>query len=237
MSTISDINTLTRSLTETTGDTDSLSAANLLIYINEAYERVVGWLIVNDGRWQFDDNNYTDLPEDTGTLVEATRLVTVNANYLAIEQVLVLDVDGEWRVIPPVDKTDYTDIPIEEYYGTTGFPEVYDKLSEDTFELFPAPTSTAVTLASGFKVKYKRTADVFTTAQVTTGTKVPGFASPWHNILAYMAADIYCSLYKPERVAYLRAKTDEMKKEMLKHYSKRDKDDRAIMTNKPISYL
>ena len=236
--TIADINTLSRYLTNTT--ITDLTAADLLILINQAYKRVVSWILQADGRWQFDDSNWVNINEITYTLTEAQPSYTFADAFLVLEQVLVKSANGVWVVVEPVDRTDFRGIPIEEAYGTnnpTGFPLVYDKMGEDTIKLYPAPTSTYVTLASGLKIKVKRTADIFTSAQVTTGTKEPGFASPWHDILAYMSAQVYCSLYKPDRVLYLESEINKRKTEIFEHYAKRDKDDRPIITMAPINPL
>ena len=40
---------------------------------------------------------------------------------------------------------------------------------------------------------------------MTTGTLVPGIASPWHITIARMAAIEYCSSYKKDRVPKLMA--------------------------------
>ena len=100
----------------------------------------------------------------------------------------------------------------------------YDLFTDDSFRLYPAPTSGSVTLTAGLRVTFKRTADLFTSAQVTTGTKTPGFASPYHIILSYMAAIPYCQSYKPNRVPLFEKKVLELKDEIIKHYSHRQKD-------------
>lgn len=149
----------------------------------------------------------------------------------------VLTAGAQWTTVPPADRTQYTVTPIEQYYATTGFPEVYDLIGEDTIIFYPAPVAASVTLASGLKVRFKRTADTFTSAQVTTGTKAPGFATPWHDILSYMAAQMYCVVFKPERVAFLENEIQKRKKELVAHYALRQKDQRKVMTNKKISFL
>jgi hypothetical protein len=110
----------------------------------------------------------------------------------------------------------------------------YDKISTDTIKLYPAPSATDCTLASGLKIKFKRTADLFTSAQVTTGTKEPGIASPFHILIAYMAAIPYCMSYKKDRVNLYQRQVEILTKDMLSHYALREKDVKNIMTTAPI---
>ena len=227
--TILDINAETRTLCD--ADTTSYPAAVLLRRINNAYEDVISWLINADGTWQFDDQNYTDLPIGTQTLVAAQKTYTFNDKFLQILEVQVKDIDGNWQILRPIDQREYSDLtPLDEDFETDGLPEYYDKISDDTIKLFPGPSATYCTLASGLKIKFKRTASLYTSAEVTTGTKEPGFASPFHYILAYMAAIPYCMNYKKDRVALYKKRVEEMEKGLLEHYSQREKDKRKIIT-------
>jgi len=232
--TISDINAEARSLCD--ADTTSYIAADLLRRVNTGLETLVGKIINADGTWEYDDTNYTDLPVGTGTLVEAQESYSFSSEYLQVQAIKVKDVNGNWNIVENIDQfNDISGIAIEEYFSATGLPLYYDILG-DTIRLYPAPTSTAVTLASGLKIHFKRTADLFTSAQVTTGTKEPGLPSPYHVLLSYFAAIPYCALYKKDRVAWLEKKWDEGVKEIIKHYSHREKDRRKVMTNKAIIY-
>ena len=235
MATIADINLEARDLCD--ADTTSYPAATLLRRINKAYEQVVGWLINADGIWEFDDSNYTTTPIGTYTLVNNQRSYTFAADFLQLLEVSVFDLNSIYRKVKQFDPFIETQ-SVEELYGTTtGFPEVFDLVSDDTIKFYPNITSANVTLASGLQVKFKRTAQVYTSAEVTTGTKEPGFASPWHYILSYMAAIPYCALYKKDRVPMLMDEVEKMKKELIKHYAHRNKDSRPIMTMKHESYF
>src|SRR3990167_1779199 len=233
--TISDINAEARSLRD--ADTTSYIAADLLRRVNTGLETLVGKIINADGTWEYDDTNYTDLPVGTGTLVEAQESYSFSSEYLQVQAIKVKDVNGNWNIVENIDQfNDISGIAIEEYFSATGLPLYYDILG-DTIRLYPAPTSTVVTLASGLKIHFKRTADLFTSAQVTTGTKEPGLPSPYHVLLSYFAAIPYCALYKKDRVAWLEKKWDEGILEVIKHYSHREKDRRKIMTMGKINYI
>ena len=241
--TIADINSEARSLTNT--DTISYTAADLLRRVNYALETLVAKIIAADGTWQYDDTNFTTNPRGTGTLVEGQEAYSFSSEYLEIEQINVLDLSNVWRKLKPLDPDDLGGFTPMEYFGGTssagtdtpakGLPEYYD-IQGDTIRLYPAPTSTACTLTSGLQVFFKRTADLFTSAQVTTGTKEPGLPSPYHVTLAYMAAIPYCMAYKPERVALYQRKVDEDIRDLIKFYGHRERDRRKVMRMKFTSY-
>lgn len=229
MPSISDINAEARDLCD--ADTNSYTAASLLRRINGAYETVVGWILTADGTWQFDDSNYSDLPIGTQTLVASQSAYTFNDKFLEILEVQVKNAGGDWYILKPIDQKEFSDdIPLEEAFETSGLPIYYDKVSDDTIKLLPAPASGDVTLTSGLKIKFKRTADLFTSAEVTAGTKEPGFISTFHYILSYMAAIPYCMKYKKDRVALYEKRVDDMKKGLIEAYSQREKDTRKSMT-------
>jgi hypothetical protein len=239
MPTIVDINQEARDLCD--ADTTSYPAATLLRRINQAYEQVVGWLINADGSWQFDDSNNTNLPIGTQTLVASQNAYTFNDKFLQILEVQIKDVNGNWQIIEPIDQKEFSDsTPLDEAFKTAGMPQYYDKVSDDTIKLYPAPSAANCTLASGLKIKYKRTASLF--LETVPGTpddvdKEPGFSSPYHYILSYMAAIPYCMSYKKDRVALYEKRVMDMKKELIEIYSQREKDVRKIMTFKQRSYM
>lgn len=119
-----------------------------------------------------------------------------------------------------------------------GMPRFYDK-NADGLRLGPAPAATAVTLTDGIRVTFQRTANLFTVATDTSADSTgPGFASPFHVVLAYMASLPYCVSYKKDRVAAYMQKIATMKQDLLAFYSRREKDKRKRMTTlAPRTYI
>lgn len=230
--TIADLNQEVRDLCD--ADTTSYTAATLLRRVNNALETLVGKIINADGTWQYDDSNYTDLPIGVGSLVSGQSSYSFSSEYLDILEVMILTTNGMYERITPFDPSEM-DMSWDEWTNSStgtipsGFPKYYDKVG-DSIRLDKSPTATYATLTNGLKVRFKRTADLFTSAQVTTGTKVPGIASPYHQLIAYMAAIPYCMSYKKDRVALYEKKVDEMIKDMIDFYTRREKDKRPVMT-------
>ena len=192
--------------------------------LNVALEKTVAIIINSDGVWQWDDTNHSNLPIGTGTLIQAQQTYTFTSEYLKVERVKVLDVNSNWVLLKPLDEYDLEDtgIAIEEYFAATGLPEYYDIIG-DTIRLFPAPTSTAVTLASGLKVEYVRAIDFFTSTSATY-TQEPGIPSTFHPMLCYMMAIPYCTKHHKDRGAEYKAEVADGMKELEKHFAKRWKD-------------
>ena len=215
--------------------------------VNNSLELVVGWIINADGTWQFDDTNYTTHPRGTGTLVEGQQDYSFSSEYLQIEAIDILQ-DGNpdiWVKIKQIDHSEMNGMSPDQYFGVgsdgnpaKGFPTHYD-INGDTIRLYPAPAAASnVVLADGLRVWFKRTASLFTVASDTSTDSVePGFASPYHIILAYMASVPHCMSYKKDRVALYEKKVMDFKKEIIKHYSHKNQDKRPVMSNKEISYI
>jgi hypothetical protein len=172
--------------------------ANLLAtftrYINEAMNRVVSLLFTSDGRWQWDDNNNTDFPIATTNLV--TTLGSEQQDYafavtfLKVTRVECLDASGAWRLLQPIDQVDLYNQSLTDFLKTPGMPMYYDKIANSIF-LYPKPLATAVTSTAGLKVWFQRPPSYFT---VSDTTKVPGFNSMYHRLVALIASRDYALL-------------------------------------------
>lgn len=234
-------------------DSTSYPTADKVRRVNAALEELIADIINADGNWQWDDTNHTDRPVATFTLVEGREDYALTTDYLQIEAVEILS-SGSPAKFKRIKPLDHAEIPgnlsPEEYFGlksdgtpATGFPEYWD-MEGDTLFLYPAPTSTSVTLASGGRIWTKRTADLFTASDTT---QEPGLPSTHHILLAYMAALPYNAIYHPGRVAWLERKIGSadsthplyggMRKSLLEHFAHRLKAEHKIMRLKRIQYI
>ena len=215
--TISDINLEIRSICDT--DTTGLPAATLLYRVNQAYEQITAKIMKETvGSWPFGDSNYTTFQTYTLNLSNSEPFYQIDSltTPLIIMAVEVLDDDGNWHPLKPITLQDIraTGIAQSEYQETDGMPLEYEK-RENAIVLYPAPDNgVSVTLTNGLRIFFLRTADTFTSAQVTTGTKEPGFPSPYHMLIVYMAAMPHLINYKPDRVSYYENKRIQLEKEL-----------------------
>jgi len=204
--------------------------------VNNADEEVVGFIAGIDGLWQFDDTNYTDFPIGTTTLVASQNDYTFASDVLEVEQVSVLDSGGIWHLLDPIDRSQMGSDPAE-FAKTDGLPRWNDKMGNSLL-VYPAPAAGSVTLAGGLKVTFKRTASLFTVVSTTAAdTKTPGFASPYHIILAYKASLPYCAAYKPKMVPFIVGEIQRLKEGLIKHYGRREGDRRKVLTMGDISHI
>ena len=211
--------------------------------VNEALKNLNGEIIFNDGTWQMDDPNQTDYPRGTTTLIEGQQLYSFATEYISIDMVEILDNNGIYRKIRPLDQAELGDLGPDEYFGedssgnpVKGLPLYYDKVGRH-MRLYPAPAATNVTLADGIRISFQRNPVVFTAVSTTANdTTEPGLAVE-HDILAYLGALPYCVNYKKDRVvAYLNI-IEQKKKRLLKAYAHREQDVRKVIRGKKIQYL
>lgn len=233
-----DINTLIDDLCDS--DDTSYPVAKKVLNINISYEELIGKIIDADGTLQYDDTNYTDHPRGKGTLVEGQEDYSFSSEYLQIEAIEILNLNNVYVRIDPLDHQELNGLSPQEYFGVDssgnpnkGFPRYFDQQG-DTLRLFPAPTSTSVTLTNGLRVWHKRKPDLFTTSDTT---QEPGLPSPYHALLAYMAAIPYNEKYHQERVARQQLKINSMTEDLLNHFAHREKSRRKIMSMKSINYI
>jgi len=220
-------------LTGTTGDTSasvkgSFTNADLLISINKAYNRVASLIMMSDHRWRWDDSNQTDLPIATAALVANQQDYSISSTHLIIERVEVKDEDGNWHLLTHIDQSafkGYKKEAMSEHSETAGTPTEYDLIGDSIF-LYPKPSYSQ---AASLKIYYARGPSEFTDAQIWTsyalaGTKVPGFNTLFHDLISYLVAYDYCSIFHKERAGYTLAQIQGMEKELKDFYGQRLND-------------
>lgn len=216
-------------------DTASYPLTAIARRVNSALETLVIKIMTAAGTWRFDDTNFTDLPIGTGTLVSGQTSYSFAAEYLDIDWVKVMAANGHWYFLKPWDQSE-SDIPYEETLVIGGQPLFYEKVG-DTIRILGTVTATYLTLASGIKVGFSRTASLFTgDNSVGDNAKVPGIASPFHITIARMTALPYCKSYLPDRVTQLERDIAADTVDMIAFYSRREKDKRKVATMKEIKY-
>lgn len=220
----------TRELCGLAHDSTSYSLNSIVRRLNAALEELVALIIESDGEWQFDDSNLTNLPVGTIDLTASQADYSFNEEFLAIEQVLIKDDDGNFQTLKPIDPREFKIIPVEQYFAATGLPTHYDILG-DTIILYPAPVAADVTLTAGLKVRFKRTIDLFTTLDTT---QEPGIPSTHHVMIAYMAAIPRCVLYRPRVVVSYERKVESMKVSLMEFYARRLKTQTPTFSTAPI---
>jgi hypothetical protein len=260
---IADIHTEARSLVDAT--TASYIDSLLLIRTNMNVRKVSDAILACDGKFQWDDANNTDYPNGVAiiqNLVSGQQAYPVDTSLVKFAGAAIKNQSGIWRKLLPFDpETDLTNsstpltfIPLTnfgptmdraEFLKTPGAPQFVD-VTGSSAVLYPAPDNgISVTLLNGLKIYGQRLGQPFTSAEVATGTKQPGFAAQFHHIIAYLDALPYAQAYKPERVATLQAEILRIMGDpdrgvtgaLTRFYTKRNKDDRPVMRGKKIRFI
>lgn len=238
--TIVDIQTEARDLVDATST--SYTDALLLIRENTAIEEIVDRILTADGRWQFDDANNVDYPGGVAvvsTLSNGVANYAIDTTLIEVLGVSIKDKNGNFYKLLPFDPEDLKSsygpyLDQSQFLNTSGRPLYYD-VHGSYVSLYPAPdNNVSVTLTSGMKIYGTRTAQLFTSAEVSTGTKAPGFASPFHSLIAYKAALPYAQKFKPARVQFFMTEIQRKTAELVDFYSRRNQDERPIITMKPV---
>lgn len=143
---------------------------------NRALDRLVYLAMTADEKWEFDDNNYTDLAIAQTSIVSTQRDYEFALEHLEIEKVLIMRPDGTWITLKPLSQTENKNTYYENNTGNTGVPTRYEKRGSTIF-LDVVPN---YSMTNGLKVYFTRGASYF----VSTDTiKIAGFASPFHKFI------------------------------------------------------
>ncbi len=168
-------------------------ASDMLIDINNAYEHVVALILSSDSKWQFDDLNNTDLPIATTQINANQQDYSLTDVQLTVDRIEILPNGGaakDWKRLRQIDqqsKKRGESVALTAYKSTPGLPDEYDLMGNSIF-LYCIPNYTQ---AASLKVYYTRGAALFTSAEVSAGTKKPGFNSLFHDLIPMWVAYNY----------------------------------------------
>ena len=159
------------------GDTQRLQQATN--YINEAYSQYTMIALKSDGKWQFDDTNYTDYPFAVTDLVANQQDYQFLTSMVEILSVEVQSSAGIWYTMSEVDEQEMANdhISMTQRFIVNSQPWVFNRTANSIF-LLPAPNYSK---SGGLKVKYQRPPSYFV---YTDTTKVPGFTDLTHEYLS-----------------------------------------------------
>lgn len=214
---------------------------------NRAMDEVISIILGSDGRWQYDDTNYTDLPIGTTDLVINQQDYSFDPEQIDVTRVECKDPDGSWRYLMPMDQKDlnpttYAPLPtgpfggytpdgsnysLTDFMSTPGTPVYYDKIANSIF-LYPKPSYNST---GGLKVYFQRKPSYFVS---TDTTKQPGFAKHLHRIISYKVAYDYAvaKLLAGNKLQSLMNEITKMEQKIKDFYSSRKKDEKVVMVAK-----
>lgn len=219
---------------KTKTNSTSFPAADMLISINNAYDRVASLIMNSDNRWQWDDTNQTDLPIATTDLVSGQQDYSMAVSHLKILRVecAITSAGTTFQKLEPYDQSDESE-SLTQQATQTGIPYRYDNLGVSLF-LDPKPNYNCT---AGLKVYFQRGPASFTSGEVTTGTKQPGFTSLYHDLIPLWVAYNYAIDNGLNSANGYLNEIMRKEKELVSDYSSRNREDRSVMTGKKINYI
>lgn len=200
---------------------------------NNYLDKVTGYAIGADRRFQWDDTNHTELPEGkrdlTVNVTDYSFLTDEQGNtILTLTRVEMLE-SGYYRMLLPVDKND-ENYDQDSFGQVAGVPRYYDKIADNVIRLDAIPTAT---VSNGLRFTFQRTPSYFA---ATDTTKAPGVAPILHRGFVIAAAyDIALTL----GLDNLQPLSVEMQKEeafMMQYFSIRGMDNDMRLVPRSISF-
>lgn len=190
--TISDINTYVTFRTGAT--TTEYTAANRLISTNRWYHKVTDMIFNSLRDYQHDDlNQSTEVIISKNTVANQEYVALgLTDKILAIKRVEVSYDGSTYYKAEPIVGNIISDSIVDQtainqnFQTTTPYYEHRGQL----LYLYPVPTSS---VSSGLKLWVQREAAEFTSGEVSTGTKEPGFDEPFHVMIALGMIYDWCS--------------------------------------------
>lgn len=206
----------------------------MLILINNAYERVASIILSADNRWQWDDtNNTTDFPIATTNLVSGQADYTLATTHLRILRV-ESSINAAGTVFQKLELYDQQDEDESLTYRATisGIPYRYDELGASVI-LDPKPNFSCT---SGLKVYFQRGPTNFTSGEVSTGTKLPGFNSLYHDLIPLHVAYEYWLVNDPNMTTRIMDQINLKENALKKDYISRNNNDHKRLSMGEISF-
>lgn len=232
---LTDIRAKTYFLTST--NLNSFPDATLVVEANNALDRVTSLIMQSDGRWEWDDQNNTDLPIATTALVSGQQDYSLAVTHLQLTRVEIQDNNPtpKWHKLIPMDQKDaYQQAITPGAASTYGFPTYYDKLGSSVFLYGPglegAPNYSQ---AASLKLYFKRPPSYFLTSDTT---KTPGFNSLYHELVPLWISYNYALANGKENANLLMQQIVLKEASLQADYAIRDKDDRPSLQARPMNY-
>lgn len=214
---------------------DAILLKQFTMLVNGYYRRVNSWIWEATGVWEYDDSNYTDLPIATTTIVNDQQDYELPSTAQKVDRVEILDINGDYKLLKPLDKSQIKESALSEFLETPGLPIYYDLIGRSVF-LYPKPDTAKVTADLGLKIYFTRDVDEFVSGDTDTE---PGFVNNFHSILPLGASLDYVLGYMPEETSKMnnfRIQLKNLKDELKKFYSSRHREIKARIDPKRRNY-
>jgi hypothetical protein len=202
-------------------DTSQYPIVQFIRNANSWYRKASSWVRSSSGTWEYDDSNWTTLPEATTTLVNAQQDYSLDVTTQEIERCEVLDQEGNYHQLKPLDQSQLKGTSLAEFCETNGIPEYYDVRGFSLY-LYPKPDEALVATTGAMILYFSRDIKEF---GVTATSTEPGFNGDYHRIISLGCAYDYClSNGIEDRKKDIRNEIEIYKNELTQQSNRRDRD-------------
>lgn len=157
---------------------------------NTALRTIWTWIFDTYGGWEFDDaNNTLDFPSSTTALVVGQRDYGLPSDALTVRGVEIKDTGGVWTRLFPLTEEQIRQRWAEKEFMKTSSKPMYYTPYANSVKIYPASDYAQ---SASLRVLFDRDISTFTS---TDTTKTPGFATLFHEAVAY-GAGFFFSRYK-----------------------------------------
>ena len=217
-------------------DSNQWVTANIVNSVNNWLDKVTGYAIGADKRFQWDDTNHTALPEGTTNLVanqsDYSFLTDQQGNsILSLIRIEMLSSSGTWTLLQPIDQSDLDEQALGQLQSTTSTPFYYDKIADNIIRLYPKP---ATSVTNGLKFFFQRSPSYFA---ATDTTKSPGVAPMLHRGFVIAAAYDGALTLGLQNLNALGIEMQKEEAKMIQYFSERNNDEHNGMKMRPISFI
>jgi hypothetical protein len=182
----------------------------------------------------YDNSNHSDFPIATNNLVANQSDYSIPTTTVRIKKAEITFDGTEWHKMFPQDEAE-SSLPsdattIANNYSTS---EPFYDIEAGSIIIKPTPSQN---VTGGLKLWFSRFATAFTSSDMSTGTKTPGFDINFHWLVPYKMALEYCLQNDMNRVASLSARIAQGMEDLKKWYGKKNADTQYSLTSSNKNY-
>lgn len=230
----------TKLTTESGADTNTYPNTERIIDINNAGLKLQSMILDSQDESDFDDVNHGDFPILTVPLTTNQSLKIPQSEYVVSIKKLVVSYNGvDFYEAKPIDSGEVDGVIQVPSSATTAMASIDSKFSKTAprydwkygaLFLYPRASSADVAAGAVALVEWNREVYQFSSAELATGTLIPGIDSAFHPYLFLEPAFNWCSAKgKTDRLPSLKARMDDIEARLRKQYGKKQKDRRMSL--------
>mgnify|MGYP003423452294 FL=1 len=196
--------------------------------VNNWLDKITGYAVGADKRFQWDDSNHTKLPIGTTNLISGQALYSFledeqGNSILTLTRIDIKDSNGNWTQLKSKDQAEI-DMALDEFESTSGTPIYYDKIADNIIKLYPSPNAS---VTAGIKFYFQRTPSYFA---ATDTSKEPGVSPLLHRGFVIASAYDGALTLGLNNLSALSVELQKEELKMVQYFADRNNDEKRRMS-------